>query len=558
MALYLVKVLGSPDAFTLNDEFIHLRNTQDILRTGHLFEFNPLLPTAAYYPGLASLTAGFADLSGLSIFASGVVLIGAARILLCVSFFLVAESVTGSSRAAAGASLVYAANPMFLFTGAEFAYESLALPLAAFVLWWLGRTRHETERSPQIATVVAIVAVSVTHHVVGFALTALLGAWWVAERVTQRGTEQAALSDLWARRTLGFMTVLAGATSLGWFFLIARPAASYLLAGNILQALQQTGALILGQIPPRQLYESGGFASPTWEKVAGVAAVGLILLALPPALHRAWGRRDYGPMLVAMGVAAAYPLSLVPRLLPNPAISGRSSEYVYAGLGCVLGLLAEETLRWRRSHSQGRPARLGLVGWHRTAVAAGFTTVIFIGNVTVGEAFYQRLPESVHPQGYPWSVQADVIDASKWARAHLGMNQPFGANNVDWLALATYGDQNPVALNDVWPIFFAETMNETVVKQIRSSGVRYLLVDWRMTKGVPPTPGYYFSPQEPHAGEYIRSFPTGALQKFGSAPCTELIYDSGAIQIFDVSRILSGSCAIGTLGLDVSPRTTRG
>ncbi len=125
-------------------------------------------------------------------------------------------------------------------------------------------------------------------------------------------------------------------------------------------------------------------------------------------------------MLVAIGVAAAYPLSLVPRLLPNPAISGRSSEYVYAGLGCVLGLLTVETLRWRKSVGEERPTRLGLVGWHRAAVAAGLVTVIFIGNVTVGEAFYQRLPESVPPQGYPWSVQADVIDASKWARAHLG------------------------------------------------------------------------------------------------------------------------------------------
>ncbi len=119
-----------------------------------------------------------------------------------------------------------------------------------------------------------------------------------------------------------------------------------------------------------------------------------------------------------------------------------------------------------------------------------------------------------------------------------GRAQPFGANNVDWLALATYGDQNPVALNDVWPIFFAETMNETVVKQIRSSGVRYLLVDWRMTKGVPPTPGYYFSPQEPHAGEYtqIVSHPPHS-RSLDRPHCTELIYDSGAIRIFDVSRI---------------------
>ena len=213
----------------MNDEFIHLRNTQDILRTGHLFAFNPLLPTAAYYPGLAAVTAGLTDLTGLSIFASGILIIGAARVLLCVSFFLVAERVTGSGLAAAGARLVYVANPMFCY-GRRASYESLALPLAAFVLWWLARTRHGADRATG-RDGHRDVAVSVTHHVVGFALAALLV--MVARRsLHSRGTAQPARADLGARVSWGFMTILAGTTSLGWFFLIARPAASYLIAGT--------------------------------------------------------------------------------------------------------------------------------------------------------------------------------------------------------------------------------------------------------------------------------------------------------------------------------------
>ncbi len=72
--------------------------------------------------------------------------------------------------------------------------------------------------------------------------------------------------------------------------------------------------------------------------------------------------------------------------------------------------------------------------------------------------------------------------------------------------------------------------------------MRYLFVDWRMTKGVPATPGYYFSPQEPGAGQYRQRFPAAALQKFTSTACSHLVYDSGPIQIFDVSRIENGSC----------------
>ena len=139
-ALYGVKVLGSPSAFTYIDEYIHVRSTQDILRTQHLFAANPLLPTASYYPGLGTLTASLVDLTGLSVFTSGLIIIGVARVLISACVFLVAEKVTGSSRTAAGASVIYAANPMFLFWSASFSYENLALPLAAFAVWWIGRT----------------------------------------------------------------------------------------------------------------------------------------------------------------------------------------------------------------------------------------------------------------------------------------------------------------------------------------------------------------------------------------------------------------------------------
>src|SRR5665213_3783732 len=37
LSLFLVKFLGSPSAFTFSDEYVHLRNTQDILRTCLLY-----------------------------------------------------------------------------------------------------------------------------------------------------------------------------------------------------------------------------------------------------------------------------------------------------------------------------------------------------------------------------------------------------------------------------------------------------------------------------------------------------------------------------------------
>ena len=169
-----MKFFGSPDAFSFADEFVHLRNTQAVLDTGHLFAGNPLLPTAAYYPGLAAVTAGLVALTGLSPFAAGVLVVGAARVLFCACFFLVAEKVTGSSRAAAAASLIYAANPMFLFWS----------PRSPTRIWRCHSRRSFFGGSEDASTRGAVrltpsrswrsALCVVTHHVAGFALAALL------------------------------------------------------------------------------------------------------------------------------------------------------------------------------------------------------------------------------------------------------------------------------------------------------------------------------------------------------------------------------------------------
>ena len=555
VSLYLAKALASPDAFTFVDEFVHVRNTQDILDMHHLFTWNPLLPTAPYYPGLAALTAGLVDLTGLSIFTAGLLVIGIARVLFCACFYLVAERITGSGRGAAAASLIYAANPMFLSWSSTFAYENLALPLAAFVVWWIGRTRKRGDLACMVVAVVGVIAVTVTHHVAGFALSALLGGWWLAERVGCHSTRA-------GRRQVGIMALLAGSATLTWFFVVAHPAPSYLLTNNLFPALRGTGSLLLGHAAPRKLYTSGALVPPVWERVAGFAAIVVLLLALPAALRRAWWSRRRAPVAVAMTLAVAFPLSLVPRLSPSGVgLSGRSSEYVFAGLGCVIGLLftaatSREDVRhmFQRGHHDGRHSKFavrrrwttsGGEAWRKTFIvtfiAAVLATVVFVGNVTVGTAFYERLPEASNPQGYESSVQPDVIAASRWARAHLGVNHLFGANGIDSLALATYGQQDIVDTERTWPIYFAESMSSAVVESIKAAGVQYLLVNWRMTRTVSLN-GFYFSPFEPEGGQYRHAFPTAALEKFSSAPCIRLIYQSGAVQIFDLSQIDSDIC----------------
>src|SRR4051812_14049296 len=128
--MYLVKVVHGPIRFVFFDEFSHLRTASDILASGRLFEPNPLLTVSPLYPGLEVATNAIASLAGVSVGDAGFVVIGAARIALALGLFLLLEHVSGSSRVAALGSLVYAGNPNFAFWSSQYAYESLALPLA--------------------------------------------------------------------------------------------------------------------------------------------------------------------------------------------------------------------------------------------------------------------------------------------------------------------------------------------------------------------------------------------------------------------------------------------
>ncbi|MBV9720871.1 MAG: hypothetical protein JO082_03000 [Mycobacterium sp.] len=543
LALYMVKVLASPSSFTFVDEFVHMRNTHAILGMRHLFTWNPLLDTAAYYPGLAALTAGLVALTGMSMFAAGLLLIGIARVLVCAFFYLVFESVTHSGRAAAAASLMYMANPMFLFWSSTFTYENLALPLGAFVVWWIGKTRNCGGLKSMAVAAAAIIAVTVTHHIVGFALAGLLAAWWLAEHVGCRATKA-------ARRQVGVMAIVAWCATLTWFFVVARPAPTYLLVNNLLPALQDTFSVIVGHSAPRKLYALTAMTPPAWEPIAGFAAVFVLLALLPAGLLRARRSCRRAPAAIATALAIGYPLSLAPRLASHGvAISGRSSEFVYTGLGCVIGLLfaaaAGKWYAWRTNLEGERDDRR-----HRwrdsfipTSVAAGLATVVFIGNVTVGVRFFERLPEEAHPQGFERTLKPDVVAASTWALRHLGANQIFGTDVIDAEALATYGEQdlaNPPRLSS---IFFAESVNSDVVKNIRSLRLRYVLVNWRMTSEHPPIPDYYVDPDEPEAFHHSRAFSVPALEKFSSDPCIQMIYDAGPIQIYDLTQIERGTCS---------------
>ncbi|MFN8528589.1 MAG: hypothetical protein U0670_08255 [Anaerolineae bacterium] len=119
MALYMVKVLHSPNDFTFHDEFLHWQTVNNILRDQQLFTTNPILPVSTLYPGMEVITSAFAQLSGLSVVESGTILLGLTSVSCWPCFCSMSESEHRHGIAGL-ATMLYTANSNFLYFDAQF------------------------------------------------------------------------------------------------------------------------------------------------------------------------------------------------------------------------------------------------------------------------------------------------------------------------------------------------------------------------------------------------------------------------------------------------------
>lgn len=601
MGLYVTKVLQSPVSFVLHDEFSHWRTANDIIQTGRLFTENSLIPISAIYPGLEIATAAVSNLTGLSIFVSGILVLGMARLVLLLSLYLFFERASGSIPIAGLASLLYMANPNYVFFGSQFAYESLALPLAALTLFIvIRRTNAPKGRFGfNLAEVLAIAAVTVSHHITSYMAIALLVLWtgvhllksrraeierqlrrlvqWYAGETTDeprpdsqgqgignklgrfmrwyageqqdqrpagKAARQASGFSLWrgtkppdphvddpSLKSPGSAALLAVLMALFWLVSVGPMVLSY-VGPHLLGGVDELLRLMTGEATTRQLFVSAGQLAPLWMRVNGVASVILILVTLPFGLLYVWRHQRANTIVLTLSIAAlAYPASLALRLTQRGAeTSNRLSEFVFVALALVLALGVVQPLLSRGA---------GLV---RRGIFTALATVLFVGGVTVGWPYWGILPGPYLVGADPRSIEPQSLAAADWAKDKLGPNQRVAADRTNGLLLGSFGQQFvATALStrvSTYRIFFAPEIGEAEREIISQAGIQYVLVDSRLSTGLPQV-GFYYERGEPDTMNHKVPMDPSLLDKFDRTPGVNRIFDSGDIVIYDVRALNS-------------------
>lgn len=532
--LYLVKVIHDPAYFTSFDERLHLRTAQDIVRFGHLFHQNPLFPISHLFPGLEIATSGLSNVSGVPLFLAGTLIIGTARIILLLSLFLLYEEASQSARVAGIATAFYMANPNFLFFDSIFAYESLAIGFAAFVLFCIlrsSRTQGRDRLGLTVASLLGLGLISVTHHVTTYILLLLLTTWTIVRSVLMFRHPRAS-----AQRP-GGMALLSAVVGVSWMTFIATKVVHY-LAVPLQVTFTQVVHVILREQQPRQLYHGyGAEVTPLFEQLVGLAAVGFVLVLLPLGFFQVWRRERTNPIVVVLAlVGLLYPPSLAGRFTSGGAeVAARTSPYVFIGAAFVLGLGV---------------AGIGPLCHHVVrAINAGmfacWVGVVFLGGLENGWGPVSRvLPGPYLVVADARSIEPEGITAARWAYTFLGPDNPVVTDRANRMLMLTEGEQDIVTafradIVNPSPIILSPSVDAAVLDALQRDHVRYVVMDRRLGDGLPLF-GLYVEDGEKDGRQHSIPVAPEALAKFDNVPNAQRIFDSGHIIIYDV-RALSNA-----------------
>jgi hypothetical protein len=517
LALYCVKVVHDGIFFTFPDEYVHAYNVHNIESYDHLYHFNPAISTSPYYPGLEGATSALTMLTGTSVYVSGTILIGAARLTLMAALFFLFARLSGSARGAGLGVAVYAGTSNFLFWGAQFSYESLSLPLLVVVLMAFVEREEAAEQARgawAVPMVLGILAVTITHHLSSYALASIFVALAVLYRVMKIDKP-----NPWP-----FAALSVGA-ALGWLLIAARSTTGYLfpVLEEAVKAIWKTAS---GESAPRTLFHQAASsaetvaATPLAARAMALLAVAALAAGAFAGLRQVWRRERGKPMVLLFCAGAiAFFAALTLRFAPAAWETGnRAGGYFFIGLAFVCIYGAAELLR-RGSNLKRR--RLLLTG------ALG---VVLVGGAISGWPWDIQLARPLQATADDARIESEPLALAEFARERLDGSR-FAAPEADARLLLTpggqvaYGGQGP----DIEDIVDEPDFPSWQLQLLEENHLPFVVADRRLLSE-DTLRGGYFTVRGQYGDEQREK---GVVHKFARIPAGR-VWQSGRIVLFNL------------------------
>ena len=561
LALQASYIFRSPLIFDNFDELAHGATLTRLLHSGALFQNNPILPVSPFYPGIQLATAATRWLTGLPLLLDQMVVLVLARIVLVLCVFLIVERACHSSRAGGIGALVYAANPEFYSLGAQYGYQTLALAFAVAAVYLLFAAVDATppKRGGLFAlALISIAGMVVSHHVTSWLTIGFLVVWAAGLRFVidprRRPATAAPVGQIPATedpapsqagitprhtqlprrkkqaRIVGLAALLGVVLAGAWIAFLGHVVTGYI--GPIVEAGGRNVAAMVSQLHGnRKLFQnSAGIPTPLWEKALILASAIFFCLIILISLYAViWKKSVRGGRLryLPAAIAATYPLAMLSNISSDVKdIGSRTTTFIFFGVAVIVGgWLAGRLLMQRRVIE--RMATMGVA------------VICFLGSTVYGGGPVLALVDGPYIVGaHERSLGSPSLALANWVSTHLPEGSLVAADRDNAGLLNNFGQVEPVSpLNgsaSPAPLFFDRQLTSSDISLIRKDDIRYIVTDTRLTEGL-PLYGAYIAPAEtPHPTRLTAA----ELEKFNSIRGVYRIYDNGAIQVYDLSRLL--------------------
>jgi hypothetical protein len=560
--------VSDPLLFTGLDEQLHLRTLRDILLSHSLFQPHPQLAVSSRYPGLEAVTVLFHQL-GLPVMVAAVATVLAARLALVLALCDAVEHLTGSPRAGGLAVAAYSVSAQFVFFNSQFAYQTLALPLALAAIAFVARARWSDNPGPLlVGATVCLLAVAVSHHVTSFLTAAFLAVWTVA----QRGNP--------ARRRVFYGALIATVATTLWAIVQWSLLRAYL--GPIADDM---ATQVTGGFHRTPFHDDSGEAEPIWERllmlyyaVAITAVVSSLMLISARSIlrrRRSGVRREpagdvdnkgksrnaattvrlpvgltayfsslrrspqpdwqqWEPPLLLVLMAATIPILFAARVMPSwGALGDRVLTFLFLPLGA---LVADGAVRWSRGLRPSNDAQRNQLKLFRR-LAVLLATGVFVGGHLMGSGpDWARLPGPYLVSADGRSMDAETLAAARWAVDGLPVGSRVAADRVSSILLSAQAGAWPVNSADKLftpEMYFADKWGALELKTVRHLHLRYLYVDRRFVGELPRLGSYFYKGETPGPQRLTRA----ELTKFDNVAGLHAVYRHGPIAIYDTSGL---------------------
>jgi hypothetical protein len=516
-ALYGVKVVHDGIFFTFTDEFVHAFNAQRIAETHHLYHFNPIIPTTPHYPGLEGATSALMLLTGMSSYGAGTILVGVARLTFMAALFFLFARLSGSARGAGLGVAIYTGSSNFLYWGAQFSYESLALPLMVVVLMaFAEREAGPSERRTPwtLLIVLGILAVTITHHLTSYGLAFVFVALAILYRAMKIERP-----NPWP------LALLAVGAAVGWLVIAARGTVGYLfpVLGDAIEAIWNTAS---GEAAPRTLFHQ---SSNTAEAVGvtplparGLAlfAVLILLAAMVVGIRQVWRRHRREPLVLLLCAAAVvFFAALGLRFAPAAWETGnRAGEFLFIGLAFVAIYGAAELLKSGANLQRRRLLFTAALG------------VVLFGGVISGWPWDVQMVRPLQATAKGNEIDSESLALAKFAGDRLDGSR-FAAPEAEARTLLTPGHQVAFAGQgpDIEDIVNTGQVEPWQLPLLQENHLPYVVTDRRLVSG-DSIRGFYFTVP----GRYNDALrERGVVDKFARLPVAR-VWDGGRVVLYDL------------------------